>query len=1235
MNKDYTYIYALITILLSACATYSPQYRVKNFDEKLQNKTIEKSFYLIGDAGNAQFNKSTVGLKLLKQTLDTVTTTNQYVLFLGDNIYPKGMPKKNDEGRALAEYRIDAQLEAVKDFKGEVIFMPGNHDWYSDGVNGLKREEKYIKSKLNAENIFSPSNGCPIESIEISEKIQLVVVDTQWYLADWDKTPAINDKCDIKTRAKFFSEIEGELKKHNGKTVILAMHHPMFSNGIHGGKYNFKKHIFPMKNKVPMPILGSLVTQIRSQGGISPQDMSNEHYNHLVKRITTMARDNEKIVFVSGHEHSLQYINNNGLQQIVSGSGSKVSAASLGQDGVFSYPGQGFAVLDVFTDGSSQVRFIGEENGKIALKFKHQLHQKKSNYKEGIYASSFETETEESAYSLESTQKSNSYKSLWGDHYRYVYGTDIKVPVATLDTLMGGFTVDRRGGGQQTRSLRLIDKNGKRYSLRAVKKSATQFLQKGAFKNTYLEDDFKETFTEELLLDFYTSSHPYATFTVGTLADAIGVYHANPQLLYIPKHKALGKYNEAYGDELYILEERPGKEFIDVASFGNPNDIESTDDMIGKLRKSEKYLMDEEAYIKARLFDMILGDWDRHSDQWRWARFDEGEQKYYRPIPRDRDQVFSNYDGSLIDIIKFVIPLTRKFQEYDEKLKNVRWINEAGIRLDRAFASRSTKEIWLEQAAYINKYLTDEVIDAAFQKLPNEIQDEVTAKIKRFLKKRRDNVVDIAERYYKYVSQQVIVRGTDKDDFFEIIRSDNATTIKISRIKNGKPKSPYFERTIYSGETKEIWIYGLDDDDEFVVNGSGKKPIRIRIIGGQDEDAYAIENGKKIKIYDHKEQKNVIKKKNGANLVMSNNYNYNTYDYNKYISKTNTVTPFIGFNPDDGMNINVTDSYMIKGFKNTPYQSRHRIRGAYYFATQGFDLSFSSEFVNTFGNWDLNVEGLYTSHNFTQNFFGFGNNTENFDEEKGLDYNRVKTSIISGAIGISKKGYYGSEIIIKGMVEGIEVDSTEGRFITTDPVFTASNDFTFHDRKFFGGVEFTYKYESYDNRVTPSRGMIFRVKTEAKINIEETDQQYGYLNPHLGFYNALTTNRKLVLKTDVDAQILIGDEYQFYQAARLGGDNGLRGFREQRFAGRSAVVFNADLRYSFNKFKTGLLPLQLGVYGGTDYGRVWLDDEDSDKWHSSIGGGFWINAVDAVSGQLGIFNSEEGTRVSFGFGLDF
>ncbi|WP_378175947.1 metallophosphoesterase [Aquimarina sp. SS2-1] len=1237
MNRNIQTFVVISILLFSSCATYTPQYLDENFSDSLPSKEIEKSFFLIGDAGGADINENTLGLEALKQVLQKENTKDDYLIYLGDNIYPKGMPLKESAKRDLSEHRIDAQIGAADSFDGEVIFIPGNHDWYNDGVKGLKRQEKYVTKKLDNKNSFLPSKGCPLESIEVSDQIQLLILDTQWYLADWNKNPTINDNCQIKTRDKFLNEIQGELKKHNGKTVLVVMHHPMFTNGPHGGKYSFKKHIFPTRHHIPLPIIGSLVTQVRSQGGVSPQDRYNESYNKLMRRLSTIARDSERVIFASGHEHSLQYIDNDGLKQIVSGSGSKKSAASLGKDGKFSYPNQGFAILDIYKDGSSNVRFYGNEKGKTALVYQTKVHEKPESYAISSLKNSFDNEVSVSIYKKEETEKTNFYKSLWGDHYRKTYSTDIKIPVATLDTLMGGFTIDRRGGGQVTRSLRLVDSAGKRFSLRAMRKSVTQFLQKGAFKDTYLEDGFDDTFTEELLSDFYTSSYPYAFLVVGGLADAIDVYHANSKIYYIPKHPALGKYNKDFGDEMYFLEERPGKEHRAEASFGKPDDIEGTDDMLKNLRKDEKYTLDEPHYIRTRLFDMILGDWDRHSDQWRWSRFDTDEGKIYRPIPKDRDQVFSNYDGGLIDVIKFIVPITRKFQVYDEELKNIRWINEAGIRLDRNFAQSSDKKIWLEQARYIKNNLSDESIDKAFKNLPIELQDETVKKIKKDLRKRRDNVEDIAARYYKYLSKQVIITGTDKDDFFEITRADDQTTIKISRIKKGTLQEPFYERTISSKETKEIWIYGLDDDDQFVVNGKGKNPICLRIVGGQNNDVYTIKNGRQIRVYDHKTKPNTVKEKGGAKFIFSNNYNHNTYDYNKYIDKTNTITPLIGFNPDDGVNINITDVYTVRGFNNNPYQSRHVFKGAYYFATEGYDISYKGEFVNAVGDWNLLVGAKYTSENFAQNFFGYGNNTVNSDDILGLDYNRVKTGIWGLNIGAAKKGRFGNDFSITASYEGVEVQDSQGRFITSGlpglEFITA--DRAFFERKFFVGIDLNYEYKSLDIPANPTRGMLFTLQGGSKMNLDDAERTIGYVKPRLGFYNAITKNRKLVLKTDVQAEFLIGDAFEFYQATTLGGINSLRGYREERFTGDQALAFSTDLRYSFNKFKTGLLPLQLGIFGGYDVGRVWFDEEDSNNWHDSIGGGFWINAVDAIAGQFNLFSSDDGLRFTFGLGLSF
>ena len=634
-------------LCLHACATYKAQYKEEtDKNDTYPEKEVERTFYLIGDAGLSPMGGMSFALSAFNQYIQNKNTERDYVLFLGDNIYPHGLPKKHKKGRAEAENALQAQARSLKGFKGNTIFIPGNHDWYSDGVKGLKREEEFVED-LIGDDAFLPKHGCPLETVNVSDDIELIIIDTQWYLENWDRHPTINDKCEIKTRERFFEEVEGEIKKAQHKTIIFAMHHPMYTNGIHGGKYPLSKHLYPTQKKIPLPGLASLVTQLRNQGGVSIQDRYNERYNELMSRLEAMTLDEDNIIFVSGHEHTLQYIENENIKQIVSGSGAKESAAELSKNGLFTYGKQGFVELKLFKDGSSLVQYFGAENGQPKLLFQKEVIAPKEHYDVSHLPDVFPQEVEVSIYSETETDVSGFYESIWGDHYRSIYSKKIKAKVATLDTLYGGLEIVREGGGHQTRSMRLKTKDGRELNMRALRKSATQYLQAVVFKDTYIEHDFEKTAIEKLIMDFYTAAHPYAFMVMPDLSEAAEVYHTNPKLFFIPKHKYLGDYNRKYGGELYMIEERPEENYAEERNFGYADDIESTHDIIEKIRDDEKHKIDENAFVRARLFDMLVGDWDRHQDQWRWAQFNKANgDKYYKPIPRDRDQVFANFDGA-------------------------------------------------------------------------------------------------------------------------------------------------------------------------------------------------------------------------------------------------------------------------------------------------------------------------------------------------------------------------------------------------------------------------------------------------------------------------------------------------------------------------------------------------------------------------------------------------------------
>src|SRR5690606_6070813 len=136
---------------------------------------------------------------------------------------------------------------------------------------------------------------CAIDDITVNDSIALVVVDSQWFIEDWDNEPAINDNCDIKTREGLFTELESVLNKNQNNTVILAIHHPLFTNGSHGGQYSLRKQLFPLEKDIPLPFIGSVMNFIRKTSGLNPQDMQARQYRIFSNRVKTLIQNKDNV----------------------------------------------------------------------------------------------------------------------------------------------------------------------------------------------------------------------------------------------------------------------------------------------------------------------------------------------------------------------------------------------------------------------------------------------------------------------------------------------------------------------------------------------------------------------------------------------------------------------------------------------------------------------------------------------------------------------------------------------------------------------------------------------------------------------------------------------------------------------------------------------------------------------------------------------------------------------------
>lgn len=1238
-------LYFLALLLgLPSCANYKLNYipEAKGWESRQpdEDKEIEHTMYLIGDVGYAQSGETPPALRLLGSKLQDAGR-NTSVVFLGDNISPDGMaPKSKAAERELDEHRLQAQLDILRDFRGMPFFVAGDHDWNEYGIKGLDRQQEFIEKYLGRSDVWEPSPGCgDPEEIELSENLVLILLDTQWWLADWEGEPEVNEGCVIKSREEFWIYLEDAIKGNRSKNIVLAMHHPIFSNGPHGGEFRLKDHLFPLTNLnenlwLPLPVLGSLYPFLRSTVG-NKQDLAHPDYRDLGNILINSARKSGSFIFAAGHEHSLQYLEREDQHFIVSGGGSKRSAAKAGNGAHFAYGGYGFAQLDFYTDGSAWLQYwIAEDKGGSGrVAFRTQVKgplpglNKAQPYDFSFYESDaqyLELELGEYDYSR------NAFgRFFWGDHYRDAYATTVKIPKLDLATFQGGVRPVKRGGGFQTNSLRLETDDGRQYTMRSLDKDPTRTVAYPLNQSRIVLDIIKDSFS---------GAHPLSATPLPLMQDSLNLYHTNPKLYYVPKQPRLENFNKDYGDALYLVEERPDEDvWEEQASFGYPENILSTEDVIEEIHEHHDHVVDQNWVLRARLFDVVIGDWDRHDDQWRWAEFDTLGKTLFRPIPRDRDQAFGKYDGFIFSFVRQASPLIRPLRDFKPYQPRIWWSNFGARSFDPTFLSAMSWDDWEQEIRYIRRHLTDTVIETAVREAwPPEIYQLNGPTVIETLKARRDNLMRMGRELYEHRAREVDVVGTYERDLFIVERLDqDLTRVRVyDTNKEGEKEMLFYDRTFDRKDTKEISLYGLDDEDIFQVKGKVSSGIKIRLIGGLQDDTFVDESrvsglSKKTIIYDARSEKRNLTTGPETRMRISDDPKYNIYNRRSkdYDFDYWSFLPSFAFNPDDGFLLGGSAQFIHYGYKKSPYAGKHFLSAKYAFATGGVELIYNSEFTDAIGDFEIAVDGIYRSPLYSVNFYGIGNDTHNREDSLGVDYHRVRQREIRFSPALKKMVNTATSFSIGPTFESIRVERTAGRFIDD---YAEGEDVPFEEDFFEGqdflGLRFVFEFSNLDDPNYPALGLNFFVDAGWRFRLDDFARNFPYLEGFISAFQPLDSRRRLVLGTRIGGRRLFNDEFEFYQAATLGGTGpraNFRGFRRDRFTGKSAFYQNIDLRWEMLRSGNISLPFTLGLLAGFDHGRVWTPGEDSRTWHYAYGGGLFISPLDLLTAQLSAFRGDD------------
>ena len=777
-------------------------------------------------------------------------------------------------------------------------------------------------------------------------------------------------------------------------------------------------------------------------------------------------------------------------------------------------------------------------------------------------------------------------RAFVGGGYRDLWITPISVPVADLSTLAGGLTPLRVGGGMTTRTLHLLDPDGQRYVFRSVDKIPVDLLQ-----------EFEGTPLEAVLQDQMSSFHPSGAVIVARLLDEVGVLHPNPRLVVVPDDPRLGEFREEFGGMLALFEERPDDPPEGQQGFGGSAEVVQTDRLFELLEADPGHRVAIDELLRGRLIDLLVGDRDRSTNNHLWGRFDdEGGGYVWRPIPRDRDQAFVQFDG-------FLKGLGRRYEPrlvfFGDEYPSVQGLTRNAWDIDRTLLVGLDRAEWLEIVDGVKTSITDEVIDAAVRRMPEEHYSVVGPELDRQLRRRRDGLDRAAEELYRIVFEYADIHVTDEDEIATVDRLSNGGLSVEIRPSSRPARNPTFERTFEPQETKEVRLYLHGGDDRIVVRGGGPGSIKLRAAGGGGRDVFvdsSATGGSSNAFYDGGESTEVVRgpgtsfKRRNAPRPFSWHEEERTLDWGSVWAPE----PRIGYDADRGLFVGAGVTVTRHAFLKYPYSTETSLRAGWSFGRSEPLLDYQQFWRDALGDVDVRIHARWSGMEILH-YYGLGNEVATAGP---LDFHKIdhREMLVSAMLSIGDGG--NKHVGVGPVLAYTSTDTLDTETILETARPYGSGTFTQL------GVQAEFEVDGRDAMGTPSSG--YRLFGGARYFPEAFDLDrgaFGAVHGDLAVYLSPSSGNP-TLAVRAGAKKVWG-AFPFSEAAYLGGAGNVRGVREQRFSGSASAFVGGEIRIHVARFLF-IVPTDFGVFGLADVGRVFNSGETSSLWHQGYGGGIWL-----------------------------
>jgi hypothetical protein len=463
--------------------------------------------------------------------------------------------------------------------------------------------------------------------------------------------------------------------------------------------------------------------------------------------------------------------------------------------------------------------------------------------------------------------------------------------------------------------------------------------------------------------------------------------------------------------------------------------------------------------------------------------------------------------------------------------------------------------------------------------------------------------------------------------------SNRELEVVVGEIKGANRSEGFYKRKFSSTETNEVRIYLLEGTTRIEVESFPANGPRVFVIGrgtpvlvGETKHIQYVDMNSKRKIATHTDVKELYGVPNPNEEAIW----AQTLDWGR------TIVPvgLVNYRSDAGWIFGGGLESQHFSFDKAPYGMKHLLLGGYAIGVNQPVANYSAEFRRrqhqSFLSVSANLSGLENLR-----YYGFGNETDGSEHEDRYKIKNMRLTLFPAwtwakgpvyevpsftrpperttVFGVGPILKYGSATTKSGTILDEEQPYGIGRFGQL-------------------GVSAVFHHDGRKTRKILEGGLKIDTRASYYFPAWDVRSKFGNISGFFGGY--IPVGSRVLLATSIEGTRVFGD-YPFFEAAYLGGRGSIRGYKPNRFAGDGSVLGSVELRVRVYDL-TLPIPGTIGVFGGSEVGRIFLDGEESKKWHPTAGGGVFFEMLRGLSVfSLSGWKGREDYTVQFKAGFDF